>query len=77
MKAILEPIDRLSLLTPWWQRLLVLVPVTICFALIVSSLSYLPGHWKLLSPAFGVSYCGLVAWRSRIASRRSDRLAEA
>ena len=69
MKAVLEPIDRLLLLKPGWRKLLVVVPVTICFVLIILGLRHLPGHWKLLSSAFAMSYAALMYWRSRVVLR--------
>jgi hypothetical protein len=74
MKAVLGPIDRLLLLKPLWRKLLVLVPVTICFVLIVQGLRLLPGHWKLLSSAFAMSYCALMYWRGKVVSRRNAQL---
>ena len=74
MKAALELIDRLLLLRPWWRKLLVVLPVGICFALIVDGLHHLPGQWKLLSPAFAISYGALMYWRGRVVWGRNARL---
>ena len=74
MKAVLGSIDSLLLLKPWWRKLLVLVPVTICFVLILQGLRLLPGHWKLLSTAFAMSYCALMFWRGKVVSRQNARL---
>ena len=38
MKAVLEPIGRFLLLKPWWRKLLVAVPATICVVLIIVGL---------------------------------------
>jgi hypothetical protein len=74
LKAVLGSIDRLLLLKPWWRKLLVLVPVTICFVLIVLGLRLLPGHWKLLGDAFAVSYGALMYWRGKVVSPRNAQV---
>jgi hypothetical protein len=72
MKAILDPIDRLLLLTPWWRKLLVILPVVLCLVLAHEALSHLPGHWKLLAPAFVCTYAALLFWRGRVVWSRKD-----
>jgi hypothetical protein len=74
LKAVLKSIDRLLLLKPWWRKLLVLVPVTICFVLMLQGLRLLPGHWKLLAPTFAMSYCALMYWRGKVVSRRNAQV---
>jgi hypothetical protein len=72
MKAIFDPIDWLLLLKPWWLRLLVGVPVAICFALISDGLHHLPGSWKLLGSVFMVSFAALMFWRGKVVWRGND-----
>src|SRR5215472_17256296 len=38
VKAVLEPIGRFLLVKPWWRKLLVAVPATICVVLIIVGL---------------------------------------
>ena|SRR6516225_7707446 len=72
MKAVFDPIDRLLLLKPWWRKLLVMLPVVVGVVLIYEGLHHLPGTWKLLSPAFMVSFAALMYWRGKIVWRRND-----
>jgi hypothetical protein len=73
MKAVFDPIDRLLLVKPWWRRLLVMLPVGICFALIVVGLEHLPGHWKLLAPAFAMFFACLMCLRVEEVERERNR----